>query len=97
MPHSPETFLPPVINSTTGKKQTFLYAPQSHKMASKIPRYGTWEMTDLFVKQYPPLFHAATDVRAFVRALSSMPNLRHLRINCEGQPRSHRYRRSIVD
>ncbi|KAJ5976306.1 hypothetical protein N7481_010013 [Penicillium waksmanii] len=94
MPHSPETFLPPVINSTTGKEQTFLYAPQGREVAPKVPRYGTWEMTDLLVKQYPPVFHAATDVRAFVRAMSPMPNLRHLRI---GQPPSHRYRRSIVD
>lgn len=97
MSHTPETFLPPVINSTTGKEQNFVYMPPSREMAPKIPRYGTWEMTDLLVKQYPPLFHAATDVHAFVRALSSMPNLQHLRINCEGQPPSHRYRRSIVD
>lgn len=26
-----------------------------------------------------------------------MPSLRHIRINCEGQPPSHRYRRDIVD
>jgi hypothetical protein len=97
MPHSPETFLPPVINSITGKEQAFLFAPRGREMAPKIPRYGTWGMTDLLVKQHPPLFHAATDVRAFVRALSSMPHLRHLRINCEDQPPSHRYRRSIVD
>lgn len=54
-------------------------------------------MTDLLVKQYPPLFHAATDIPSFVRVLSSMKNLRHLRITCEGQPPSHRYRRSVVD
>ncbi|GLI75806.1 hypothetical protein PoHVEF18_004072 [Penicillium ochrochloron] len=54
-------------------------------------------MTDLLLKQYPPLFHAATDVPSFVRVLSLMKNLRHLRITCEGQPPSHRYRRSVVD
>lgn len=43
------------------------------------------------------LFHAATDVPSFVRVLSLMKNLRHLRTTCEGQPPSHRYRRSVVD
>lgn len=97
MSHTNETFLPPVINSITGKEQTFVYMPQSHQTPSKTPRYGSWEMTDLLVKQYPPLFHAATDVRSFVKAFSSMPNLRHLCITCEGQTPSHRYRRGVVD
>jgi hypothetical protein len=54
-------------------------------------------MTDLLIKQYPPLFHAATDVPSFIRVLSLLHNLRHLRVTCEGQPPSHRYRRSVVD
>lgn len=54
-------------------------------------------MTDPLVKQYPPLFHAATDVPSFIRVLSLLHNLRHLRVTCEGQPPSHRYRRSVVD
>ncbi|CAI7678536.1 unnamed protein product [Penicillium pancosmium] len=93
MPHSPETFLRLVINSTTGKEQTFnthASEPQDGPEDSTIRNPGDDRL-------YPPLFHAATDVRAFVKALSSIPNLRHLRINCEGQPPSHRYRRSIVD
>lgn len=97
MLHTAETFLPPVINSTTGTEQTFVYMPQGHQVPPKSPRYGRWEITDLLVKQHPPLFHAATDIHSSVRAFSSMPNLRHHRINCEGQIPSHRYRRSIVE
>ncbi|KAE8553731.1 hypothetical protein EYB25_005113 [Talaromyces marneffei] len=59
--------------------------------------YGTWEMTDILVKQYPPLFHAAMNVSSFVAALTYMPSLRHLKVNCAGQDPSHRYRRSVVD
>ncbi|CEO59791.1 hypothetical protein PMG11_04447 [Penicillium brasilianum] len=95
--HTTETFLPPIIDADTGKEQTFVYMPQHRQGSPKSPKYGTWEMTDLLVKQYPPLFHAATDIPSFVRVLSSMKNLRHLRITCEGQPPSHRYRRSVVD
>lgn len=97
--HTAETFLPPVIDAGTGKEQTFVYTPQQQQQQGppRSPKYGTWEMTDLLVKQYPPLFHAATDVPSFVRVLSLMKNLRHLRITCEGQPPSHRYRRSVVD
>ncbi|KAJ5082972.1 hypothetical protein N7532_012015 [Penicillium argentinense] len=97
MPHTAETFLPPVIDPMSGKEQTFMYTPQCHQTRPKNPRYGSWEMTDLLVKQYPPLFHAAADIPSFVQAFSSMPNLCHLRINCDGQLPSHRYRRSIVD
>ncbi|KAJ5905082.1 uncharacterized protein N7473_001998 [Penicillium subrubescens] len=95
--HTAETFLPPVIDAGTGKEQTFVYTPQHQQGPPRSPKYGTWEMTDLLLKQYPPLFHAATDVPSFVRVLSLMKNLRHLRITCEGQPPSHRYRRSVVD
>ncbi|GAM36759.1 hypothetical protein TCE0_018r06104 [Talaromyces pinophilus] len=59
--------------------------------------YGTWEMTDLLVKQYPPLFHAAMNVSSFVAALTHMPALRHLKVSCAGQESTHRYRRSVVD
>lgn len=54
-------------------------------------------MRDLLVKQYPPLFHAATGVPSFIRVLSLLHRLRHLRVTCEGQPPSHRYWRSVVD
>lgn len=95
--HTAETFLPPVLDMVAGMEQTFAYMPQGHRTSSKITKYGTREMTKLLIQQYPPLFHASTDVPSFVQVVSLMRNLRHLRINCEGQPPSHRYRRSVVD
>jgi hypothetical protein len=95
--HIAETFLPPVIDAGSGREQTFVYIPQHQQGPPRSPKYGTWKMTDLLVKQYPPLFHAATDIPSFIRVLSCLKNLRHLRITCEGQPPSHRYRRSVVD
>ncbi|EGC49758.1 conserved hypothetical protein [Histoplasma capsulatum var. duboisii H88] len=102
MPHSPETFLPPLLDPVTGEEQTFVYEPQvyaSCPAASRLsyPRYGTWEMTELLTKQYPPLFHAVTNVPSFIRAFSAMTSLRHLRVSCDGQAAGHRYRRSVVD
>ncbi|KAK2737083.1 hypothetical protein FQN55_001295 [Onygenales sp. PD_40] len=101
-PHSSETFLPPLLDPATGEEQTFVYTPQvyaSHPAASRLslPRYGTWEMTELLTKQYPPLFHAATNVPSFIRAFNTMTSLRHLKVACDGQNPAHRYRRSVVD
>ena len=102
MPHGPETFLPPLLDPSTGDEVTFVYEP--HAQISKspacrlsVPTYGSWEMTDMLVKQYPPLFHAAANVPSFIRAFSSMSNITHLRISCPGQEAGQRYRRSIVD
>ncbi|OOQ87011.1 hypothetical protein PEBR_18972 [Penicillium brasilianum] len=64
--HTTETFLPPIIDADTGKEQTFVYMPQHRQGSPKSLTYGTWEMTDLLVKQYPPLFHAATDIPSFI-------------------------------
>lgn len=97
IPHTAETFLPPIINPVTGREQTFVYMPSCKSSSSGRPRYGSREMTDLLVKQYPPLFHAATDIPSVVHAFSLMRNLCHLKISCEGQHPSHRYRRSVVD
>ena len=102
IPHSPETFLPPLLDPLTGEEQTFVYTPQvyppdSPSLRLSVPKYGSWEMTDLLVKQYPPLFHAATNIPSFVRALSTMSSLSHLKISCDGQASAHRYRRSVVD
>ncbi|KAJ5161390.1 hypothetical protein N7492_006782 [Penicillium capsulatum] len=97
IPHTPETFLPPVIDGVTGTEQAFVYMPQRHQASLSSPKYGSREMTTLLINQYPPLFHAATDVSSFVRTLTLMKNLKHLRISCEGQTPSHRYRRSVVD
>jgi hypothetical protein len=102
MPHTHETFLPPLLDPLTGEEQTFVYTPQVHPSGagtsrSSEPKYGSWEMTDRLVKQYPPLFHAATNVPSFLRAFSCMPCLRHLKVVCDGQSPEHRYRRSVVD
>ncbi|KAJ6014823.1 hypothetical protein N7540_009414, partial [Penicillium herquei] len=88
--YNADTFLPPVIDAVTGTEQTFLYMPQG-------TRYGSRKIADLLIQQYPPLFHAATDVRSFQHVLFLIRNIRHLRISCEGQSPSHRYRRSMVD
>ncbi|KAF2454701.1 hypothetical protein BDY21DRAFT_290825 [Lineolata rhizophorae] len=102
MPHSPETFLPPLLDPMTGEERTFHYVPQVYKPATLIgkvkePKYGSWEMTELLINQYPPLFHAATNVPSFIQALSAMPNMAHLKICCPGQDPVQRFRRSIVD
>ncbi|KAI9816981.1 MAG: hypothetical protein M1832_004965 [Thelocarpon impressellum] len=102
MPHNSETFLPPLLDPITGEERVFHYVPQVRSPASFAarimdPKYGSWEMTDLLIKQYGPLFHAATNVPAFVRALSAMSGAVHIRISCPGQAPSQRYRRSVVD
>lgn len=102
IPHGPETFLPPLLDPVTGEEATFIYEPHlesSREIASRLsgPTYGSWEMTDMLVKQYPPLFHAAANVPSFIRALSAIPHLKHLKVSCPGQEPSQRYRRSIVD
>ncbi|KAL8738106.1 MAG: hypothetical protein Q9181_001053 [Wetmoreana brouardii] len=102
MTHTPETFLPPLLDPVTGEEVTFIYEPYVPSIKDSTsrlsnPTYGSWEMTDLLVKQYSPLFHAAANVSSFIRAISALPNLKHLRISCPGQEAGQRYRRSIVD
>ena len=101
-PHSSETFLAPLIDSNTGEAVSFVYEP--YTCAAKdpstrlsLPCYGSWELTDLLVRQYPPLFHAAANVPSFIKALSSMPKLSHLVVSCPSQDKGQRQRRSIVD
>ncbi|KAK4935811.1 hypothetical protein LTR66_015412, partial [Elasticomyces elasticus] len=67
LPHTTETFLPPLIDPVTGEERSFTYVPQVKPPATIIdkirqPKYGDWETTDVLIKQYPPLFHAATNV-----------------------------------
>lgn len=81
LPRTQETLLPPLINGH-GDEVGFVYAPQHSSNASSAAKYGSGDVGDLLVKQYPPLFHASTNVPAFVRALNSMPNLSHLSISC---------------
>jgi hypothetical protein len=102
MPHSPETFLPPIVDPMTGEEKKFNYEPQVQNPQNgpakdKAPKYGSWEMQDLLVKQYPPLFHAATNVPAFVSAFSELINLTHLKISCPGFHTAPRNCRSAVD
>ncbi|TVY49763.1 hypothetical protein LOCC1_G000631 [Lachnellula occidentalis] len=98
MPHSEATFLPPLLNPINGHEVNFLYTP--HTTVTSVtsrPKYGSPELGDLLTQQYPPLFHAATNVPAFINALTQMPNLRHLTISCPGQDPAQRYRRDCVD
>ena len=98
MPHTESTFLPPLLNPVTGREVTFLYTPHTSLASeSQRPKYGTQELGNLLTQQYPPIFHAATNVPAFIRALSCMPNLRHLTVTCPGQDPTQRYRRDSVD
>ncbi|KAF9691920.1 hypothetical protein EKO04_010129 [Ascochyta lentis] len=102
MPHTPDTFLPPVIDPETGAEKQFVYEPQVQNPQNgpakdKTPKYGSWEMQDLLVKQYPPLFHAATNVPSFVSAFSELINLTHLKISCPGSNNQIRHRRTVVD
>ena len=100
--HTAETFLPPLIDPYTGEERNFIYTPQLNMPSTLIgkvkqPKYGSWEVADLLVKQYPPLFHAATNVPAFIRAFTALPNLSHLIVSCPGHDKAQDSRRSIVD
>jgi len=98
MPHSPATFLPPLINPMTGREVNFLYTPHtSGGSVCQRPKYGSPELAELLTQQYPPIFHAATNVPAFVKAMTYMPNIRHLTISCPDQDPAQRYRRDAVD
>lgn len=98
MPHSEATFLPPLIHPTTGSEISYLYTPHT-SMASTLtrPKYGNSELGDILTQQYPPMFHAATNVPSFINAVKHLPNLRHLTIKTPGQNPAERYRRDIVD
>ncbi len=98
MHHSEATFLPPLLNPRTGQEINFLYTPHT-SLASETerPKYGTSELGDYLTQQYPAIFHAATNVPTFIRALSCMQNLVHISISCPDQVAVERYRRSAVD
>jgi hypothetical protein len=98
MAHTPSTFLPPLLNPSNGREVQFLYAPHTSLVSeSQRPKYGTQELGDVLTQQYPPIFHAATNVPAFIRTMRCMPNLRHLTVDCPDQEPKHRYRRDAVD
>ncbi|KAM0281596.1 hypothetical protein ACHAQH_003465 [Verticillium albo-atrum] len=96
--HSPATFLPPLIHPLTGAEISFLYTPHT-SMASVLarPKYANTELGEILTQQYPPLFHAATNVPSFINALAHVPNLRHLTLRTPGQDPRERYRRDAVD
>ena len=101
IPHSGKTFLPPLVD-TGGVEVAFIYEPyigsaKDSVTRHSVPIYGSWEMNDLLVKQYPQLFHDAAKVSAFIQAFSAIPNLRNLEVSCPGQPSEERQRRSVVD
>lgn len=97
-PHSEATFLPPLIHPLTGHEISFLYTPHT-SMGSVLtrPKYANSELGEILTQQYPPLFHAATNVPSFINALKSIPNMRHLTIRCPGQNPTERYRRDVID
>lgn len=97
LPHSARTFLPPLIDPESGTELNFTYSPQVQETTPSSPKYGDTWTTDLLTRQYPPLFHAATNVHAFIRAFSCLINLKHLKIQCPDYDITNRYRRSIVD
>jgi hypothetical protein len=96
VPHTSETLLPPLIHPETGEELNFTYKPQTEPSPSQA-KYDDEEITELLAYQYPPLFHAATNVPAFIRGLSCFINLTHLEIGCPGSGPASQSRRSIVD
>ncbi|KAG6359469.1 hypothetical protein INS49_012990 [Diaporthe citri] len=98
LPHSDATFLPPLIHPQTGSEISYLYTPHT-SMTSTLtrPKYGNSELGDILTQQYPPLFHASTNVPSFIHAMKNLPNMRHLTIKTPGQDARERYRRDIVD
>jgi len=102
MPHDSNTSLPPIIDPVTGEEKQFLYEPQVQIAPlvpgqDRAPKYGSTELTSILIQQYPPIFHAATNVPAFVSALSELTNLTHLKVSCPGFDHAPRHRRSAVD
>lgn len=98
LPHTEATFLPPLIHPLTGNEISFLYTPHT-SMGSVLTRrkYANTELGDILTQQYPPLFHAATNVPSFINAFKALTNMRHLTVRCPGQDPKERYRRSTVD
>ncbi|KAI1418492.1 hypothetical protein F5Y13DRAFT_176573 [Hypoxylon sp. FL1857] len=84
-PHSDATFLPPLIHPESGREISFLYKPHT-SMASVLerPKFANSGLGEILTQQYPPLFHAAS-------------NVPHLTIKTPGQDPRERYRRDIVD
>ncbi|KAI0875456.1 hypothetical protein GGS24DRAFT_291714 [Hypoxylon argillaceum] len=98
LPHSNATFLPPLIHPQSGREISFLYTPHT-SMGSVLerPKFGNEGLGEILTSQYPPLFHAASNVPSFINAMKHLINIRHLTIKTPGQDPKERYRRDIVD
>ncbi|KAI9708553.1 MAG: hypothetical protein M1828_002705 [Chrysothrix sp. TS-e1954] len=101
-PHTPDTFLPPLIHPVTGEELSFMYTPQADILPTPIDKmkhakYGSFETADLLVKQYPPLFHASTNVPSFIKAMNAMPNVQHLKVSCSSKEGMEVNHHSTVD
>ncbi|KAJ4410912.1 hypothetical protein N0V85_003911, partial [Neurospora sp. IMI 360204] len=97
-PHSDATFLPPLIHPTTGREISFLYHPITSMAAALVrPKFTNSELGQILTEQYPPLFHAASNVPSFIHAMRHLTNMRHLSIKTPGQDPKERYRRDCVD
>ncbi|KAI6249883.1 hypothetical protein HI914_01392 [Erysiphe necator] len=96
--HSKKDFLPPLVNPETGNEIKFVYTPNTTmKSKSHRSKYASQELEDILIQQYPPIFHAATNIPAFVNLLSLIPNLQALRILCQGKFLGHNSRKNIID
>ncbi|KAI0110915.1 hypothetical protein GGR51DRAFT_547563 [Nemania sp. FL0031] len=98
LPHSNATFLPPLVHPQSGREISFLYTPHT-SMGSVLerPKFANEGLGEILTSQYPPLFHAASNVPSFINAMKHLINIRHLTIKTPGQDPSERYRRDIVD
>lgn len=86
LPKTMDTTLPPLIDPWTGEQKEFAWKPSAAQSrdagtSSKQARYDDTEIAELLTRQYPPLFHAATNVQSFVNTMSSLINLQHLKIS----------------
>ncbi|GAB1741745.1 hypothetical protein NU219Hw_g7156t1 [Hortaea werneckii] len=97
LPQTAESTLPPLINPTTGTEIGFTYIPRLERSTIQHPKYGDVATTEAVTRQYPALFHASTNASAFVRALSALPNLEHLAIDCPGYGSRTKGARNTVD
>lgn len=97
VPHTSETTLPPLIEPETGEELSFTYTPQVEAPTATRPKYGDLGTTEILTRQWPTLFHAATNVPAFIRAFSAFVNLSHLKVSCPGYETTMQNQRTIVD
>ena len=97
LPHSSSTVLPPLVDAESGSELSFSYTPHLQTSTAACPKYGDLGTTEILTRQWPALFHAATNVPAFVRAFSSFVNLASLTVSCPGYNHSQKGRPSTVD